>query len=146
MKMEMIAEQVVQAFLVQGGEVFVSPGYNIAKNGKEWSCPDFVALDFGKREVVVVEVTTAYDIESLIQKVENRREQWFVPLRAQLDADKIAEGWKMRFLGFVRKERLERAKRDFIGMPEVTFTTIEESAFSWEYWDRRKGELPRSDD
>ena len=139
--MEIIAEQVVEAFLVQGGKVFISPSYNIGK----WSCPDFVALDFSKREVVVVEVTTAYDIESLIQKVENRREQWFAPLRAQLDTDKIAEGWKMRFLGFVRKDRLERAKRDFIGMLEVTFTTIEESAFSWENWDRREGGLPRCD-
>jgi hypothetical protein len=142
MNMEMIAEQVVEAFLVQGGKVFISPSYNIGK----LSCPDFVALDFSKREVVVAEVTTAYDIESLIQKVENRQEQWFVPLRAQLDADKIAEGWKMRFLCFVRKDRLERAKRDFKGMPEVTFTTIEKSAFSWENWDRRKGGLPRSDD
>jgi hypothetical protein len=140
--MEALAEQVIGAFLVQDGRVFVSPGYNI---GNGHSCPDFVALDFNKHEVVVVEVTTAYNIASLLEKVERRQGQWFDPLRAQLDANKIAEGWDMRFLGFVRKERLEYAKSKFIGAPKVTFVAIQDCAFSWENWERRKGELPRSD-
>ena len=100
--METLAEQIIGAFLVQGGKVFISPGYNI---GKSWSCPDFVALDFSTNEVVVIEVTTAYDIGSLIEKIKNREKQWFGPLRAQLDTDNIAKGWGMRFLGFVRLDR-----------------------------------------
>lgn len=64
MNMETLAEQVIGAYLVQGGKVFISPGYNI-DDGR--TCPDFVALDFDKREVVVVEVTTAYKLNSLIE-------------------------------------------------------------------------------
>ncbi len=141
--METLVEQVIGAFLAQGGKVFVSPGYDI-DNGR--TCPDFVALDFSKREVVLVEVSTGYDIGSLMERVRNRKEQWFVPLRAQLDADHIAEGWDMRFLGFVRRDRIEKAKGTFAGVEKVTFAAIEDCAFSWEYWERRKGGLPRSND
>ena len=140
--MEALAEQVIAAFLVQDGKVFISSGYNI-DNGR--TCPDFVALDFGKSEVVVVEVTTAYNTASLLERVRNRKEQWFLPLRAQLDADNIARGWNLRFLGFVRRDRLEDARKSFIGQSDVSFTTIEESTFSWENWERRKGGLPRCD-
>jgi hypothetical protein len=137
--MEALAEQVIGAFLVQGGKVFVSSGYSI---DNDRTCPDFVALDFGKREVVVVEVTTAYEIGSLIERVRNREQQWFIPLRKQLDADRICEGWDVRFLGFVRRDRVEKAKSAFAGVPKVAFTAIEDSAFSWENWERRKGGLP----
>ncbi len=140
--MEALAEQVIAAFLVQDGKVFISSGYNI-DNGR--TCPDFVALDFGKSEVVVVEVTTAYNIVSLLERVRNRKEQWFAPLRIQLDADQIAQGWDMRFLGFVRRDRLKEARNAFTGQSDVSFTTIEESTFSWENWERRKGGLPRFD-
>jgi hypothetical protein len=105
-----------------------------------------VALDFSKKEVVVVEITTAYDIASLVEKVRKRNEQWFDPLRNQLSADKIAENWDVRFLGFVRRDRLETAKNHFAGQAEVAFAAIEDCAFSWENWERRKGGLPRSSD
>lgn len=138
--MEALAEQVVGTFLTQGGKVFIAPGYNL---GNGWSCPDFVALDFGKREVVVVEVTTAYEISSLLDKVRKRDEQWFVRLRAQLDIDGVARGWEMRFLGFVRQDRLKKAESAFAGVPNVAFTAIEDATFSWKYWERREGGLPR---
>ncbi len=138
--MESLAEQVIGAYLVQGGEVFIAPSYNI---GNGWSCPDFVALDFSKAEIVVVEVTTAYEIGALIEKVRKCEEQWFIPLRARFKEFKIAENWNMRFLGFVRRDRLEKAKSAFASAPKVTFAVIEDCAFSWENWERRKGGLPR---
>jgi hypothetical protein len=137
--MEALAEQVIQAFLVQDGKVFVSPGYNL-DHGR--ACPDFVALDFGKKEVVIVEVTTAYKLDSLFDKIKNREDQWFKPLRGQLDADGIAKGWEIRFLGFVRQDRLEEANKRFVGDQKVSFAPIERCAFSWENWERRKGGLP----
>jgi hypothetical protein len=108
--MEVFAEQVIEAFLMQGGKVFISAGYNI-NSGR--SCPDFVALDFSKQEVIVIEVTTAYDVATPIERVKNREQQWFNPLRAQLDADHIAEGWEMRFLGFVRRDRQKKQETLF---------------------------------
>jgi hypothetical protein len=94
--MESLAEQVIAIFLTQGGKVFIAPSYNIqpiaGSKSSLWSCPDFVALDFGEREVVVVEVSTASDAGSIIKKVTDREKQWFGPLRAQFKTDGVADG------------------------------------------------------
>jgi hypothetical protein len=137
--METLAEQLIATYLTRGGKVFVCPSYSI-KN--DWSCPDFVALDFDKHEIIVVEVTTAYDIDALLAKVEDRDKQWFAPLRAQLNADHIAESWDTRFLGFVRRDRLDKALRT-VSAHDVKFVAIEDTTFSWDYWKRREGGLPR---
>jgi hypothetical protein len=139
--MEALAEQVVGTFLTQGGKVSISPGYNV---GNGWSCPDFVALDFDKHEVVVVEVTTASNIATLLERVKNRDSQWFSPLRSQLvEMDAALKNWEMRFLGFVRQECLKRARDTFADVPGVTFAAVEDTTFSWKYWERREGGLPR---
>jgi hypothetical protein len=145
--MEALAEQVIATFLTQGGKVFISPSYNIplAPGSKSslWSCPDFVALDFDKHEVVVVEVTAASDAGSIIEKALDREKQWFLPLRTKLHADGIADGWRMRFLGFVRRANLDKAKKALAPAPDVAFAAIEDATFSWDYWNQREGGLPR---
>ena len=65
--MEAVAETLIGTYLTRGGRVFIVPQYSIPPSPDskgEWSCPDFVALDFERepREVVVVEVTTASNI------------------------------------------------------------------------------------
>jgi hypothetical protein len=141
--MEALAEQVVGTYLTQGGKVFICPSYSIKYNGNEWSCPDFVALDFDKQEVVVVEVTTASNVSSILSKIQDRDQQWLLKLREQLTADHIAEGWDTRVLCFVRRENLKKAEREFDGIEKVTFAAIEDATFSWDYWKERKGGLPR---
>ncbi len=139
------AEQLIALYLTRGGKTFIVPSYSIpgANSEEEWACPDFVALDFEKHEVVVVEVTTASDIHGLIGKVRNREKQWFEALHTKLQNDGIAVGWPLRFLGFVRRANLERARQQFAGEKDVTFAAIEDASFPWWYWENRKGGLPR---
>ena len=145
--MEALAEQIVATYLTRGGKVFIAPQYAIPNpHGRgDWSCPDFVALDFERSEVVVVEVATGWDLDSVLTKVRDREMQWFSPLRAKLRSDKImAAEWPIRFLGFVRKANLERASKSFLVHADVKFTAIEGATFAWEYWEARAtAGLPR---
>jgi hypothetical protein len=144
--MEALAEQVVATYLTRGGKVFIVPQYGIPAPGSkgDWSCPDFVALDFGKREVVVVEVTSGADVGAITAKAKDRERQWFAPLRQKLEADGVVSGWEIRFLGFVRQQNLGKARAALIGHDRVAFAAIESATFSWDYWeDRIGGGLPR---
>jgi hypothetical protein len=76
-----IYEEAVMYCLTANGETFVSPQCDL---GKGWSRPDFVALRPPKMHVYVVEVTTAGDLGSLLEKLPDRERQWFVPLRSYL--------------------------------------------------------------
>jgi hypothetical protein len=115
--MEALAEQVVATYLTRGGKVFIVPQYGIPAPGSkgDWSCPDFVALDFEKREVIVVEVTSGADVGGITAKAKDRERQWFAPLRQKLEADGVVSGWGIRFLGFVRQQNLEKARAALAG-------------------------------
>jgi hypothetical protein len=144
--MEALAEQVIGMYLTRGGKVFIIPQYSIPAPGykADWSCPDFVALDFKKREVLVVEVASGANIDPITTKARDRQKQWFDLLRAKLKADGVVdETWPMRFLGFVRKQNLEKARARLEGQADVTFFAIEDATFPWEYWESRQGGLPR---
>ena len=146
--MESLAEQAVATYLTRGGKVFVAPQYAVpALSGKgDWACPDFVALDFGANEVVVVEVATGSRVTDLWGRVAERGTRWFDPIRAKMVDDGLAAQatWDIRFLGFVRRDCLVDARRRFEGQPDVAFAAIEDATFAWSYWDSRadKG-LPR---
>ena len=92
--MEALAEQVIATYLTRGGKVFIVPQYGTPAPGSEgdWSCPDFVALDFGKREVVVVEITSGADLGSITTKAKDRERQWFARLRQKLENDGVVSG------------------------------------------------------
>lgn len=106
--------------------------------------PDFVALDFATREVVVVEVASGADIKKIVANVKARERQWFGPLRDKLKADDVVDGWDLRFLGFVRRHNLKTARRLTEGQLGVAFWALEDATFSWDYWADRIGEgLPR---
>ena len=127
--------------------MFIVPQYGIQLPGSQsdWSCPDFVALDFEKREVVVVEVASGADIKSIVTKAQDRERQWFQPLRVKLRADGIVDdSWHIRFLGFIRKVNLEKARQLIAPAADIAFAAIEDATFSWDYWkDRIGGGLPR---
>lgn len=54
-----------------------------------------------------------------------------------MDLAPIDESWRIRFLGFVKKERLKYGKNAFIKEIDVAFFSIEEASFPWAYWDVR---------
>lgn len=146
--MEALAEQLVATYLTRGGKVFIVPQYSIpAPTGNgDWACPDFVALDFQAEEVVIVEVATGSRFASLISRVKERETRWFLPVKAKLIADGLAlqADWRMRFLGFVRRDSIELARRPFAGQERVAFKAIEDVTFPWAYWsDRAATGLPR---
>ena len=110
------------------------------------ACPDFVALDLKLREVIIVEVTAAADIQPLIGRIRQRETRWYSPIRRKMrEVGVVDDNWKpTRFLGFVRKPNLLLAKQTFEAEADVAFWAIEEATFLWSYWDERmiKG-LPR---
>ncbi len=129
-------ESLVMYYLASEG-LFLSPQFLIGVGRSDWSCPDFVALDFTKQKVLVVEVTTAYNVSSLIEKIHNRDQQWFQRLRPLLLSRKVVTTeWSFAVRAFVRADRLEYTKAAFSDSPDITITDIESIAFSWKWpWD-----------
>jgi hypothetical protein len=127
-------ETTVLYYLARKG-LFLSPQYPILADGSEWSCPDFVGLDFVKKEVSVVEVTTAYQVGELLQKVNDRENYWFQRLREQLRRDKVVDNsWQYMVRVFLRQERIDYFKRNLAEANGVVLQALEEIAFPWA-WD-----------
>ena len=140
-------ESLVELFLTRGGRVFVSPQYDIPFSDQErdgGSCPDFVALDFARSEVVVVEVSSASNLRDLISRVRERETRWFAPIRRRLEADRVITSESgIRFLGFVREALVDGAKGRFANENDIQFFALEKAAFSFAYWTEREKGLPR---
>ena len=137
----------MELYLTRGGKVFVSPQYDIAfdKEAQDGgACPDIVALDMGTREVVIVEVSSAANLKAFRDRVRERQTRWFAPIRRRLEADRVIDReWNIRFLGFIRKTMIGKAKADFADDADVCFLPLEQAAFSFAYWTEREKGLPR---
>jgi hypothetical protein len=97
-------EAAVMEFLAANGNTFVSPQYPI---GGTWSCPDFIAIRPASKECFVVEVSAAWDLKNLAEKVRNREKQWFTILREHLFNLGVCDSeWSFQVLVFVRSERI----------------------------------------
>jgi hypothetical protein len=135
----------IATYLTIDGQVFIAPQYDIKWEMNEGgTCPDFIALDFSCREVVVVEVTTAANWPPLAERVRARESRWFSPISRRLTDLKVIDAdWNIRFLGFVRKDATEMIAKQFLPPDSVTFYAIEDAIILWRYWDdRMKGGLP----
>ncbi len=131
-------ESVVMYRLAAEG-LFLSPQFSIRDDsGGEWCCPDFVALDFGKRQVQVVEVTTASDVANLIEKIKKREQQWFQKLRSQLlRRGVIQDSWSFIVRAFVRQQHVKAIVSNVDGAEDVVVEAIEKVTFAWEWpWDQ----------
>ena len=142
-------EHDIATYLTLDGHVFLAPQYNVAYDrelNEGGTCPDFVALDLKLREVVIVEVTTAANIQPLIGRIEQRETRWYNPIRRKMkEVGVVDDSWKTtRFLGFVRSQNLSLMRNRFESSSDVSFWAIEDATFLWNYWDDRmtKG-LPR---
>ena len=122
-----IYEEMVMTFLVANKETFIVPQYPI---GQGWSYPDFLAIRPAKKHAYIVEVSSAWNLETLLKKVRSRDTQWLTNLANQLKSLCITEEtWVYRVLIFVRRERIEWFRkgigdsRDVLVIPlEITFT------------------------
>lgn len=130
-------EAIVMYYLAAEG-LFLSPQFSIRNGAGEWSCPDFVALDFPKHQVQVVEVTSAHDVSGLVKKIKDRDKQWFQRLRPQLvQRGAIDDSWRFILRAFVRKDRVEVVQSKFRDAQDVIIESIEDIAFPWKWpWDQ----------
>lgn len=131
-------ENLVMWYLTRNKHVFVSPQYSIMDDaGREWSCPDFVALNFKEKEVSIVEVSTAFYPDSLAKKVKDRNSQWVDKLKAQLKGyGVIDDNWKgFKVEVFIRKDALVKFKNAIGNAPDVSILILEELGAPWQ-WER----------
>lgn len=134
-------EALVMHYLAAQG-LFLMPQFAVSDGGGEWSCPDFVALDFRAHEVQVVEVTTAYDVSGLVEKIQNRETQWFQRLTPQLIALGIpVSDWNNIVRVFVRKDRHGSINAKVSNSRDVRIETLEDIAFPWKWpWGQWKAQ------
>lgn len=141
--MEAHVEALVGTYLTRGGKVFISPQFTVAwdrDRADGGTCPDFVALDFDKRHVVIVEVTTASDIGTVLGRITKRQQHWYDPVQRRLtSAGAITSEWKIRTLCLLRRERVGDAQRR-LSDSDVTFHPLEDALMEYAYsFDRAKG-------
>lgn len=131
----MNVEPIVMHYLTASQGLFVSPQFVIrGPDGKEWSCPDFVALDFQKRQVQIVEVTTASDVSGLIEKVRKRDVQWVQYLRPDLiRRGAIDDSWKFAVRVFVRADNVDVFARKLGDASDVSIQAIDEIMCAWKW-------------
>ncbi|WP_133250222.1 hypothetical protein [Novacetimonas pomaceti] len=129
-------------YLTMDGQTYIASQVEIAfENNQGGSCPDYVALDFRNRHVVVVEETEAWNIQPLCNRIRERDKRWFTPLAAfMLKKGIVNPDWGMRMLGIVRPDRIEAFNKAFAQDGDVSFVSIEECIFPWKYWDTRMSE------
>jgi len=124
----MNVEPLVSHYLTASQGLFVSPRFVIrGPDGGEWSCPDFVALDFQKHQVQIVEATARANVSGLIEKVRNREQQWVQYLKPDLIRRRaIDETWRFVVRVFVRNDNVAVFKRKLGEASDVTIQAIED--------------------
>src|ERR1700730_9838667 len=132
---------VVELYRTRGGKVIASHQYDIACDNEArdgGSCQEIVKLDMERKEVVIVEMTSAPDLRGLFDEITERQKHWFTPIRRSLESDRLIDSsWKIRFLGVVRETLVDSANAKFAGATDVHFFALERSAFSFAYWKER---------
>ena len=134
-------EHLVLQYLTKDAHVFVSPQYPIRDDtGGEWSCPDFVALNFRDKIVSVVEVSSASDPQSLRARVASRDVQWINRLREQLERNRVVDAsWKYYVRVFIRRDAERKFRAAIGGGNDVVIHILEDLGAPWTW---RRSYLP----
>ena len=124
-------ENIVMAYLAAQG-LFLSPQYPISSNGKEWSCPDFLGLNIPEREIYIIEVSIAYDCSRLVQKINDRDNQWISKLKDQLAKRNIGDdSWRYVVRVFIRRDRKDYFYQNVKDMKDVKIEILEDIPYPW---------------
>jgi hypothetical protein len=142
--MEFLYEALVLGYLTRGGNRFCCPQYGIkTESGKEdWRCPDFVVLDFEEKQVILAEVTTAWNIKSMAGKAVEMQNEGFPRLRQQLigrveSTFPDLATWRVKIQLFVREDRkddLTKALEGRMNNGNFEIITLEQAFKRWK-WD-----------
>lgn len=101
------------------------------KDGHGGSTPDMVVFDVRDRSIIVIEVSSAWDISSLLNKLLERETRWYNPIK-NIYKDCIDET-KISCVLFLRKDVLVRAKAFLIthNMKDVQLQDLENIQCAW---------------
>jgi hypothetical protein len=141
--METIYESIVLHYLTHEGLSFVCPQFPIkGPNGCPWSAPDFVALNFKKKQIEGVEVSVASNVKKLFTKVANREAQWTGHLQSHLA--RLGQGfevWPIVVKVFVRKDFVREFEALTNKQLPVEAEAIEDVVLRWKWpWGAPKRE------
>ncbi|MBE1426971.1 hypothetical protein H4684_003655 [Desulfomicrobium macestii] len=128
-----IFEEAVLAYISAAPGRFVKPQYDLKyKDGVGGSCPDFVVIDYIKKTIYVVEVTTASDASTIISRIRERETRWFIPLKIEMSqwSESFAE-WNYRVTLFVRDSLVDKIKNE--AMSDVFAIPFDEKIFPWKW-------------
>jgi hypothetical protein len=130
-----VYEAAVMHYITRMGDTFLCPQFPIKnEEGKPWSEPDFVALNFVQKTIAIVEVSSASDIGSLKKKVTNRDNQWITLLKVQLvRLEPSIQNWPVVVRIFVREANLSKFGK-LIGDSTVFAESLEGVMCNWK-WD-----------
>ena len=133
-----VFEELTMWHLTHNGKVFVCPQFSI---DGDWSVPDFVALDFEKHRVMVVEASVAASPRGLFDKVKNRDNQWFARLRERLrQRQVIDDSWATFCVRlYIRTCAAEKLPPEISAAKDVEICQLEQIAFPWSWeWESTK--------
>jgi hypothetical protein len=134
-----IFEEAVLAYISAAPGRFVKPQYDLKyKDGVGGSCPDFVVIDYIKKTIYVVEVTTASDASTIISRIRERETRWFIPLKIEMSqwSESFTE-WKYRVTLFVRDSLIN--KKDIEEMNDVFVIYLDKIMLPWEWnWNEQQ--------
>jgi len=131
-------EELVMNYLTKFDDfIFIHHQYpiKVGSHSNNWIWPDFVVLNFKKKRVGVVEVSTAFNIDNLVKKVNDRDKNYITKIKEQLKLyNVINDSWEdFTVEVFIRADR----KRDFLKKLNdrngVNVTELEEVVSPWKY-------------
>ncbi len=133
-------EEAVMSFLTRDPHVFLSPQYAIkGGDGYEPTCPDFVALDILGRHAYIVEVSTAWNLDAIVEKINEADQDWIGRLEAMFHSETFRDlnDMKFRVLAFVRAARVKALKDQVSDRKHLRVTALEALSHPWDkkYWE-----------
>jgi hypothetical protein len=138
-----IFEEAVLAYISAAPGRFVKPQYDLKyKDGVGGSCPDFVVIDYMKKTIYVVEVTTSSDASTINSRILESETRWFIPLKREMsELNESFIEWNYRVTLFVRKSLVSKIKND--SMSDVFVKSFGEIIFPWEWnWKEKQAINP----
>jgi len=143
---EHIWEEIVQTYLTTDRAVLVTRQCEI-EDKQGWKiCPDLLAIDFRERDIWFVEVSTAWDTNKIHNKAKKFNSEIVKRLSSQLSEFAVvpdASRWHFGLWAFVRRDVADNLRdkiEPLVTPSKVKVEELEAIAFSWKYWDKRRGE------
>ena len=128
-------EEAVMWYVCAGNQRFVCPQYWVRNENKDWSCPDFVALDLKDKCVFIVEVTTGTDLSGIADKIKKKDVQWIDHTKNQLPEP--FRNWDFHVAIFVRDKFVELLDNKIGDNKNYKAFGLEKIFHNWNWeWDK----------